>query len=869
MWEIKLLGAPRVVGFGRTITRFESRRALALLAYLALHPGGPHPRELLVDRIWPDATPEAGRNRLKQALSTLRRQLEPLGTVPGSVIEADRHSAGLRPGSFRCDAVDLLQALRDGDLELAQSLGGGEFMPAFYDDWLDPFRYEIEAANLVPRLAPVHDVQASFERRLPISATSFVGREEEVELVLSRLATHRWITITGMGGIGKSRLGLAVAERWSGPAVFVPLAAIAEPTGLMGAVLGAFGIDPMNQTNPEQVVLDLLRPETLLVLDNLEHLRSPDVQARLENWLEKTEVRLLISSRVAVGSAQEMQFPLSHLPVPGSVKDLASNPSARLFLERAQLSRPDFQLSERNQAELFDLLVQLEGIPLAIELCAAWSHVGLARIAAKLGTASLTEFENRRAQNDRHRSLGQVFESTLDLYPLEVQGLFRELTIFRAPFEWEVASSIASNPDLENLSVLIQGGLVRPDYQSDPPRFTILESLRRHVGDVDNDVSTRFVTEYLRIVASAKAVAPEPDLNLVTQRDYIDFFAAEWPNFLAAASLLGLEDRHSFVSVTEWFWSIYGLESTVVDWIQAGNSDRMALLRLSYLPFSGPEEERELAIREFLSSPVTGIRAEAALRLAKRCILRQKMDDVDALGEIAERGFEEIGDLSGVAQALHIRANAMLQLGEFARAEAMLLRSEELFAECRSDIHLAAVLYTRARSFYVQKLYAEALPSLYRCRDAAKRLNYSRFLSRAANLFAVVLRHLGEESRARVYLLLALRANQLTREIRGSHIPLWNLYLSLGAEERFHDAAYAFGAAMEIWDVYFQLPQDPHNQGLVDDFRARSILALGDSEFTAREHAGRSASFDDVLNQTEAILADEIQLHREDFSGFF
>ncbi|MEN9626775.1 MAG: hypothetical protein RJA10_1, partial [Pseudomonadota bacterium] len=155
-WQVRLLGAVEAHRPGQSPTRLPSRAAAPLLARRALAPGRMHPREELVELLWPGVALDVGRNRLRQALSTLKAQLE--GQGGPLVVLADRLGVRAAPGALGCDAVDFERHLRSGDWHRADQAYGGELMPGFYEDWVIEERARLAALadrlDAMPRLPP-------------------------------------------------------------------------------------------------------------------------------------------------------------------------------------------------------------------------------------------------------------------------------------------------------------------------------------------------------------------------------------------------------------------------------------------------------------------------------------------------------------------------------------------------------------------------------------------------------------------------------------------------------------------------------------------------------------------------------------------
>src|ERR1041385_7296558 len=147
VWQIQLLGGLRATRGNSVIAQFPSRPIATLLARLALQPGRRHAREELIDLIWPEVELEVGRNRLRQALSTLRRLVEPPDLPPDSVLIADRQTVGLAPDAVACDALEFERLLGQGATARALELYRGELLPGFIDEWVDEERIRLSALH--------------------------------------------------------------------------------------------------------------------------------------------------------------------------------------------------------------------------------------------------------------------------------------------------------------------------------------------------------------------------------------------------------------------------------------------------------------------------------------------------------------------------------------------------------------------------------------------------------------------------------------------------------------------------------------------------------------------------------------------------
>ena len=307
---------------------------------------------------------------------------------------------------------------------------------------------------------------------LPLHITRFFGREEEIAQLREMLRSPdvRLVTLTGMGGTGKTRLAIEAArqlqEECARGVWFVPLADLSDPRLVISTMLNVLRIPPSPDVEPvEQVVEALSRQPSLLVLDNLEHLmRDEGLGIRNEKDSHPSSLILtllarvptlncLVTSRQRLDIEGEREFSVPPLPTPSHPSSFIPHPlslmtfaSVQLFVDRAQTVRPDFRVTERNAPAVAALCQRLEGIPLAIELAAARVQV--------LTPSQMLEFlerrfdflvSRRRDVTERHRTLRAAIDWSYSLLSPELQRFWRRLSVFREGWTLEAARALSAD----------------------------------------------------------------------------------------------------------------------------------------------------------------------------------------------------------------------------------------------------------------------------------------------------------------------------------------------------------------------------------------------------------------------------------------
>ncbi len=372
---------------------------------------------------------------------------------------------------------------------------------------------------------------------LPRSLTRFIGREESIAAVEERLESAPLVTLTGAGGCGKSRLALEVARKlgaqFQGGIWLVELAPIRDEERVLPAIAQALSLrESPGEDLGTTIVRRLDGCRSLLLIDNCEHLLEGCARA-VEFLLSLLpELRILASSREALGVPGEevVTVPPLALPREGkkySVAELEVFESVRLFIDRASSVRREFSLTERDAAAVAQIVRRLDGIPLAIELAAARVKVlPLAQIATRLDDRFRLLTGGSRTALPRQQTLRATIEWSYELLDEDERRLLRRLSVFVAGFTLESVERVCSGEGteeweiLDRLSLLVDKSLVEveaPDDDPDAiPRYRLLETVREYArerfledGDV-TDVQVRHLETFLDLAESGESGASAP-----------------------------------------------------------------------------------------------------------------------------------------------------------------------------------------------------------------------------------------------------------------------------------------------------------------------------------------------------------------------
>jgi predicted ATPase/class 3 adenylate cyclase len=491
---------------------------------------------------------------------------------------------------------------------------------------------------------------------LPIQLTSFIGREKEIAEITALLGANRLVTLTGSGGTGKTRLSLEIGAQelahYANGVWLIELAALSDPAQIIPALAQVFGLQESPFNLLAAVVTDHLRDKKLLlILDNCEHLIA--ACARLANDLlhHCLEMKILASSREALGISGEMAY---------RIPPLADIESTRLFMDRARASNSKLSLTVSDASFVAQICACLDGIPLAIELAAARTNfLSVDQIAARLDDRFRLLTGGSRTALPRQQTLRALIDWSYDLLTEEERALLRRLSVFSGGWTLEAAEFVCPNHDvIELLSQLVNKSLVVVDNEgSESIRYRLLETIRQYARDKLLDVSEALEVRtihsqyFLQMAESA-----EPQMYQADSGKLIRLLEKERDNFRAAIEWSTQQDIDSALRI------VYALQ---LFWV-----------RNHYLAQGRTLAETVIASAEKIP-PLEGQAAfHRKILIAKAfstlSALAMTQGDLQYLREVSAKceGYAyEVGDKALVARTLIFKCEAHLSVGNMEGVE--------------------------------------------------------------------------------------------------------------------------------------------------------------------------------------------------------
>jgi predicted ATPase/class 3 adenylate cyclase len=655
-------------------------------------------QQALAAEAWPEIAPEA--LRVRMGLYTGEAEARAGDYYGASVNRAARLMSAAHGGQILVSqaAADLLwdrlpasAALRDLGEHRLKDLTRPEHI------------LQLTAPGLRADFPPIKSLNA-FAHNLPVALTPFIGREREIEVIGRLLDKTRLLTLTGSGGIGKTRLLLQAAASllsdFPDGAWLVELAPVADPALVVQTIAGSLGLRPQPDRPVFDALADFLRAKyLLLILDNCEHLIAACADAAERLLRQCPRLKIIASSREALGIAGETTYPVPSLSLPEAhpaglaaseldLIKLAQSEAVRLFVERAQAALPTFTLANDNAASVALICRRLDGIPLAIELAAA--RVRLLRvdqIATRLDDRFRLLTGGSRTALPRQQTLRALIDWSYALLSKPERACLQQLSVFAGGWTLEAAEAVCSTPAIlpdtfDLLAQLANKSLILVEREaSQEARYRLLETVRQYAREklLANGDPAPWRDGHLRYFLQ-HAEQNEPELHGPRLVAWLDRFEREHDNFRAALAW-GLDSDPlaalQLARALAVFWTRRGYVSEGAGWLEA------ALARASA---AAPAEAA--AARPYQLARASALALRAQLDFAT-------MHNIPAIRAAAEESVQlarQLGDDGVLGFSLAVLALASVYWGDTALAQAAAEEALAL-ARPRNDVDVVGMAF--------------------------------------------------------------------------------------------------------------------------------------------------------------------------------
>jgi non-specific serine/threonine protein kinase len=567
----------------------------------------------------------------------------------------------------------------------------------------------------------------SARHNLPSQLTSFVGREHELDIVRPLLKANRLLTLTGIGGVGKTRLALALAESaidlFRDGVWWVDLAPLTDPSLAGQAVASAIGLRDQSTRPIVQALSEATRPKSMLIiLDTCEHLVAACAEIVGAILREAPGVHFLATSTEPLGVPGEVAWqvpPLSLPPTPdraglGGEDALRESASGRLFLERAAAALPTFRLTASNVAAATRLCQALDGIPLALELAAARLRMlSVEQLVERLDDRFRLLTGGARSALPRHRTLRAVLDWSHGLLTESEQAVFRRLSLFVGGFTLESAEAVCQGEPLppgqvlEVLSELVDRSLVTVSH-ADPTRvrYGMLETVGHYARErlIESGDADRVRRLYTRLYVDLIDQAGDRLLRGPDQEHWFWIIDREYDNLrslLSYAEASGDSETLARIAGRLWpFWWTHGYVAEGRRWLeraiarqealspaqQSGilhAAGRLMILQGDFDQAASVLQENLAVVRRLEDRPAE---ADALSSLGMVFSHLQDYDRAEGIWAEALEVYRGQDDRWGVARALNNLGDLSIYRGDFAGAVARLEQSVALFREMNSTL---------------------------------------------------------------------------------------------------------------------------------------------------------------------------------------
>lgn len=702
----------------------------------------------------------------------------------------------------------------------------------------------------------------SIPNNLPLPLSSFIGREREITEVKRLLTNARLVTLTGVGGCGKTRLALQVAmevvDACADGIWWVELAALSDPMLVPQAVLKALDLsEQLDYTSLESLLDYFQSKHALLVLDNCEHLIDACAQLATGLLLACPHLTILATSREAMNIDGEFAWIVPSLQVPSSndqspLSDLETYDAIRLFIERATSVQSDFKLTKQSAISVVKICRGVDGIPLAIELAAARVKVlSVQQIAERLADAMRLLSAGKRTAPPRHQTLHATMDWSYELLIKSEKKLFRQLSVFAGGFTLAAAQAVCvsdrtdGDDVLELLTNLIGKSLVLKQEESDKEhntesRYHMLEPIRDYAreklaqtGD-SKQLCDRHLDFFLAL--SETLTFPQPMKSEAVWREQLEM---EHANFRAALA-----------------WSIerYASQTNGPARVEKGLHLAIALAPLWEGLYYFSEGSEWLA--RLLAANQEGASLQRAQGFYLSGFIAREMGNLEHAAALAEQSLAlgyELDDAKVIASALKLLGIIRHSQGGHEQAMTKLGESVNLFRELGDERGIASTLVWLADAELRQGRIQQAAKDWRESLLLFKKIGDEWGVTSSLRGLSKVAWFQGDPQQAAAFAKESLALDQNANNKSGMVYGLEWLAL-LAIEQRQADRAVRLCAAAEREREFFRLPILPAYREEYASITTKARAQLDEATFVAAWEEGSAMTLEQAVAEAEQMM---------------
>jgi predicted ATPase/DNA-binding SARP family transcriptional activator len=732
-------------------------------------------------------------------------------------------------------------------------------------------------------------------RRLPIPLTELVGREEALIEIESRLQRARLVTLTGAGGVGKTRLALAVAEtaaaHYPDGVCLTEFAALSDPRLVTQILAGALNLREQAGRPLEETLAEFLKSRRmLLVLDNCEHLLEACAQLAQALLSSAPGLRVLATSRQALGITGEVAWRVPSLSAPDparlhargsdTVREVSTYEAVRLFVERVEASQKQFLLTDKNALAVAQVCHHLDGIPLAIELAAACVRsLSVEEINGRLDDRFHLLTGGSRTALPRQQTLRAMMDWSYDLLTAQEKVLLHRLSVFAGGWTLAAAEAVCGGEGIEEwelldlLTSLSDKSLALYEEREGQGRYNLLETVRQYAGErLEASGEVERVQERHLAYFLALAEQSEPHLRGPEQGMWLARLEGEHDNLRGALGWCqGQEEQAEaglrLTTALCRFWEVRGYLSAGRAYLtealsRVGTAERTqarakALNGAGLLAYYQGDygtaralHEESLAIKRELGDR-QGI-AQSLLNLGLMAFSQGDYKAARALSGESLAIHRELGDKRGIAMSLNILGLVADNQGDYGTAKALYEETLAINRELGHKRGISVALCNLGQLARRAGDYAQAHRLLTECLELDRQLGM-----KGGGLFGELGRlaaDMGDAAQARRWFAQALREHRETGQLRDTAEDLEGFARLARLQSDWERAARLWGAAESLREAT-GTPLTPEEQKEYERDQAAVREALGEAAFEAAWSAGRAMTMEHAIE--EALNAAE------------